>query len=105
MGCIALPGLVTLWNVGALRCTFPTSGADANRIVPRLKRLGSEETVGASRDEVTRNSEGVVGGGMQRQEPLGGPGRLESLELALSSSYGHVRAFRSVVRPLAPGMR
>jgi hypothetical protein len=47
------------------------SGAGTSRIAPCLKRLISKEPVGASRDEMTRDGEGVVGGRVQGQEPLG----------------------------------
>ncbi len=47
------------------------SGWDTGRVSPCLKRLSSEEAVSASRDEVTRNGEDVVGGRVQGQEPLG----------------------------------
>ena len=47
------------------------SGWDTGRVAPRLERFGAEEALSASRDEVTRNGEDVVGGRMQGQEPLG----------------------------------
>ena len=47
------------------------SGWDTGRIAPRLERFGAEEAVRASRDEMTRNGEDVVGGRVQGQEPLG----------------------------------
>ena len=47
------------------------SGRDTSRIAPCLERLGSEEAVCASRDEMTRDGEEVVGGRVQGQEPLG----------------------------------
>ncbi len=47
------------------------SGRDTGRIAPRLERFGAEEAVSASRDEMTRNGEDVVGGRVQGQEPLG----------------------------------
>src|SRR5215208_6629563 len=47
------------------------SGRDTGRIAPRLERFGAEEAVSASRDEMTRNGEDVVGGRVQGQETLG----------------------------------
>jgi hypothetical protein len=47
------------------------SGGDTGRIAPRLERFGAEVAVSASRDEMTRNGEDVVGGCVQGQEPLG----------------------------------
>ncbi len=47
------------------------SGGDTGRIAPRLERFGAEEAVSASRDEMTRNGEDVVGGRVQGQETLG----------------------------------
>jgi hypothetical protein len=38
------------------------SGGDTGRVAPRLERFGAEEAVSASRDEMTRNGESVVGG-------------------------------------------
>src|SRR5215208_4587219 len=45
------------------------SGWDTGRVAPRLERFGAEEAVRASRDEMTRNGEDVVGGRVQGQEP------------------------------------
>lgn len=46
-------------------------GGNAGRGPPRLERLRPKEAVGASGNEMTRNGEEVVGGGMQGQEALG----------------------------------
>ena len=44
---------------------------NTGRVPPRPERLGSKEAVSASRDEMTRNGEDVVGGRVHREEPLG----------------------------------
>jgi hypothetical protein len=65
----SLAGLVTLWNMGGVEMPFAHSGGETRRTPPRFESLGLKEPVGASRDEMTRDGEGVVGHSMQGQEP------------------------------------
>ena len=46
---------------------------------------------------MTLNVEGIVDGGVDVEEPLGGSGRLESLHLSLTSSHGLMRILRSII--------
>ena len=46
------------------------------------------------------NVEGIVDGGVDIEEPLGGSGRLESLHLSLTSSHGLMRILRPIIYSL-----
>src|SRR3954454_2118077 len=59
--CRTRPQENLLWSV---------SGGHASRTAPRRERLGLEQPVRRSGDQVTRNREDVVGGRVHRQEPL-----------------------------------
>lgn len=75
----------------------PGSGRNAGRISPCRERLCTKAAVGIGGGEVTAEVERVVGRGMHRQEPLRRGGRLEPLQLALTSTNGDVRALGPVV--------
>jgi hypothetical protein len=56
------------------------------KVIPIGPGLGPEGAQGAAGNQVALDVEGVVGGGMHRDETLGGSRRFEPLHLAFSSA-------------------
>ncbi len=69
--------------------------------LPRRHSFGSESPESVTGDQVGLEREGVVDGGVSREETLGGSGGLEPLHLSLSPANRLMRVFDSVVRPKA----
>ena len=67
----------------ALRPKLAGASCRCDSAVPLCGSFGSEDPQCGSGDEVALKVEGVVNGGVQRQEALGGSSRLETLQLAL----------------------
>jgi hypothetical protein len=55
--------------------------------LPRLKRFASEDAERVAGCQMALDVEVIVDGGMNGQEALGWPGRLEPLHLVLASSH------------------
>ena len=80
--------------------TSPTPDARSrgrDGILSLAGRFGSEDPEGRARDEVALKVESVVDRGVHVQETLGGFGRFEALQLALSPSYHLVRILCPIV--------
>src|SRR3954453_20214500 len=67
---------------------FGRSSRRSGRSVPISPGLGPEGAQGSAGNQVALEVEGVVGGGVHRDEALGGARRLEALHFALSSAEG-----------------
>jgi hypothetical protein len=65
--------------------------------LPFCRRFGSESPQRRSGNEVALKIERVVDSGMDAEEALRRPGRLEALHLALSSAHGLMGVFGAVV--------
>ena len=61
-----------------------TASSCRNGLLPRVRRLGTEDPERRSRDEMALKVEGIVHGGVHVEEALGRSGRLEALHLALA---------------------
>ena len=64
-------GFVTLMNDRRGKASSLSSSRRSSSLTPRLHGRGSEDSVRASGGEMTLNVEGVVGGRVEGQEPLG----------------------------------
>jgi len=64
-----------------------------------LHRISSKDAQSAARDQVSLDGEGVVDRRVKGEEALRGAGRLEPLELPLSSSDRLVRVIGPIVPP------
>ena len=71
----------------------------ASSLSPLLKDLVSAVSMIGGTDEMAADIKGVVNGGVNGDEALGGAMRSEALHLPLSKSDGNVRAFGSVILP------
>ena len=74
------------------------SGCDAAPL-PDCERLGAKRLEDSARQKMTLDVEGVVDGGVNRQEPLGRSRRLEPLLFTFASSNRLVRIFSAIVCP------
>ncbi len=70
-----------------------------DRVLPLVRRLGSEDPERGPRDEMALKVEGVVNGGVHAEEALGGSSRLEALHFAFASSHRLMRVFSPIVAP------
>jgi hypothetical protein len=83
-------------------CERPASrvfSSGRNGRAPRVHRRGAEGAVRSGRCEVALDVEGVVDGGMDREEFLGGAWAPETLHLALPSSGRLMRILCPIVLP------
>ena len=76
----------------------PRSGRKA-ALLPDRERPGAKLLEDAARQKMTLDVEGVVDGGVDRQEPLGGSRRLEPLLFSFALSNRLVRVFSAIVCP------
>ena len=65
------PGIVTLGNGDTAKPSTPLGSSRGGDLAPRLHGRGSEDSVRAGGGEMAVNIEGVVGGRVEGQEPLG----------------------------------
>ena len=71
--------------------------SSCGRAFPYPECFGAKALESGSIFEMTLNVEGIVDGGVDVEESLGGSGRLESLHLSLTSSHGLMRVLRPII--------
>jgi hypothetical protein len=98
-GLASSPGFVNLSCLGRSRVKRGRRSYRGNRVLPLVRRLGTEDPERRPRDEMALKAEGIVDGGMHAQEALGRSSRLEALHFALSSSHHPMRVFGPIVPP------
>jgi hypothetical protein len=92
-------GLVTLSNQVREKPALPKVSSCRGCLAPRAHRHGAKRAMRLSRGQMALDVEGVVDGGMDREESLRRAGALEALHLALPPPRRLMRILDAIVFP------